>query len=64
VFRERYFAELDRNHDAWQDLAHIARRGNLTLIYSSHDTEHNNAAALKDYLMDKRSGRGSIKRIA
>jgi uncharacterized protein YeaO (DUF488 family) len=25
-----------------------ARRGTVTLVYSSRDTEHNNAVALKD----------------
>jgi uncharacterized protein YeaO (DUF488 family) len=51
-FRRRYFAELDRNPQAWQPLAVAARRGRVTLMYSSHDTEHNNAVALKDYLED------------
>ena len=27
-----------------------ARHGLVTLVYSSHDTEHNNAVALKEYL--------------
>lgn len=49
-FRRRYFAELDRNPQAWQPLAEAARHGNVTLLYSSHDTEHNNAVALKQYL--------------
>ena len=31
-----------------------ARRGTVTLIYSSHDTEHNNAVALQEYLQAKR----------
>ena len=30
-----------------------ARRGTVTLVYSSRDTEHNNAVALKDYLQSK-----------
>ena len=25
--------------------------GHVTLIYSSHDTEHNNAVALEEFLM-------------
>ncbi|HRT41343.1 MAG: DUF488 family protein [Phycisphaerae bacterium] len=49
-FRRRYFAELDRNPDAWRPLAEAARRRGVTLMYSSHDTEHNNAVALKEYL--------------
>jgi uncharacterized protein YeaO (DUF488 family) len=27
-----------------------AHRGDVTLLYSAHDTEHNNAVALKAYL--------------
>ena len=49
-FRRRYFAELDNNAEAWGQLLHAAQRGRVTLIYSSHDQEHNNAVALKDYL--------------
>ena len=49
-FRERYFRELDERPDAWQPIVSNARRGLVTLIYSSHDTVHNNAVALQEYL--------------
>ena len=49
-FKRRYFAELDAHPAAWQPLAEAARKGNVTLLYSAHDTEHNNAQALKEYL--------------
>jgi uncharacterized protein YeaO (DUF488 family) len=49
-FRRRYQAELDANPDAWRPLVESARRGDLTLLYSARDTEHNNAVALRDYL--------------
>ncbi len=49
-FRKRYFSELDANSDALQPLFEAARRRNVTLLYSSHDEEHNNAVALKEYL--------------
>jgi uncharacterized protein YeaO (DUF488 family) len=49
-FRRRYFAELKANPDAWQPLLEAARHGTVTLVYSSHDTEHNNAVALKEFL--------------
>jgi uncharacterized protein YeaO (DUF488 family) len=52
-FRRRYFAELDRAPDAWAPIADAARRGVVTLLYSSHDTEHNNAVALKEYVEHK-----------
>ncbi len=52
-FRQRYFRELAKNPDAWQPLLVRARRGRVTLVYSAHDTEHNNAVALKDFLDQK-----------
>lgn len=52
-FRQRYFAELDENPEAWERILKSARRGRVTLIYSSRDREHNNAVALRDYLDHK-----------
>ena len=49
-FRRRYFAELDERPQAWRPLRDAAVRGDVTLLYSSRDTEHNNAVALRDYL--------------
>lgn len=54
-FRRRYFAELDRAPEAWAPIRQTARHGTVTLLYSSHDTEHNNAVALKDYIEHKAS---------
>ena len=49
-FRRRYFVELNRHRDALQPILDAETHGNVTLLYSSHDTEHNNAVALKDHL--------------
>ena len=49
-FRRRYFAELDEKPDAWKPIAQAARHGNVVLLYSAHDTEHNSAVVLKEYL--------------
>ena len=49
-FQKRYFAELDKEPDAWQPLIEAARDGDITLVYGAHDQEHNNAVALKEYL--------------
>ena len=49
-FRERYAAELDARPDTWAPIVQADRSGTVTLLYSSHDTEHNNAVALKAYL--------------
>jgi uncharacterized protein YeaO (DUF488 family) len=49
-FRRRYFRELAGNADALEPIIQAGHHGPVTLVYSSHDTEHNNAVALKDYL--------------
>jgi uncharacterized protein YeaO (DUF488 family) len=49
-FRRRYYAELEGKPDVLQPLREAARQGNVTLLYSARDTEHNNAVALKEYL--------------
>lgn len=49
-FRRRYFAELQANRTAWQPILTAAKQGTVTLIYSSHDQEHNNAVALREFL--------------
>lgn len=49
-FRRRYIAELRGNPEAWEAIAEAARQGTVTLVYSSHDAEHNNAVALREFL--------------
>ena len=49
-FRERYHAELTARPDAWAPIAEAAAKSNVTLLFSAHDTEHNNAVALKEFL--------------
>lgn len=58
-FRREYFAELDHAPEAWSEIRTAARRGTVTLLYSSHDTEHNNAVALKEYVERKMRTRSS-----
>ena len=52
-FQKRYFAELGTRPESWQPVLQAAKHGSVTLLYSSHDTEHNNAVALKRYLEGK-----------
>jgi uncharacterized protein YeaO (DUF488 family) len=59
-FRRRYFAELDRNPEVWERIRGAAHHGHVTLVYSAHDTEHNNAVALREYLQ-ARAGQGRTK---
>jgi uncharacterized protein YeaO (DUF488 family) len=48
-FVKRYHRELEESaaHERLLALAQRAAEGTVTLIYSSHDREHNNAVALK-----------------
>ncbi len=64
-FRRRYFAELDANTKAWEPILAAAQKGAVTLLFSSRDTEHNNAVALRDYIEDKlRKNRRKHRRAA
>jgi len=56
-FRRRYFSELERNPLAWAPIVEAARHGRVTLLFSSHDMEHNNAVALKEFLQSRMAGR-------
>jgi uncharacterized protein YeaO (DUF488 family) len=50
-FRRRYRKELDSNPDGWEPLLDAATSGRVTLLYSAHDSEHNAAVVLRDYLL-------------
>ncbi|HUZ18898.1 MAG TPA: DUF488 domain-containing protein [Spirochaetia bacterium] len=52
-FVRRYRAELDARPDGWEPIIEAAEHGTVTLLYSSRDSEHNNAVALRDYLNAK-----------
>lgn len=38
------------NPDAWQPILEAAKQGDVTLLYSARDTEHNSAVLLKAFL--------------
>ena len=52
-FQRRYRAELDARPEPWQPLLEAAKGGNLTLLFSARDTEHNNAVVLKAWLEER-----------
>lgn len=56
-FRERYFAELERQPDAVGRLSDKCRAGTVTLVFAARDETHSNAAALREYLLN-RAGQG------
>lgn len=60
-FQRRYQAELADNRAAYQPLLDAAKQGNITLLYSAHDTEHNNAVVLKSYLDERATEKRNIQ---
>jgi uncharacterized protein YeaO (DUF488 family) len=50
-FKERYSAELDAKHEALSTLAETSGGGRLTLLFAARDPVHNNAIALREYLL-------------
>lgn len=52
-FQKCYREELNENPDSWQPLLTAAGEGNITLVYGTRDTEHNNAVVLKAYLEEQ-----------
>jgi uncharacterized protein YeaO (DUF488 family) len=51
--RQRYRVELEENANAWQPLLEAARAGDVTLLYSARDTEHNSARVLQEFLEEQ-----------
>ena len=49
-FRRRYKAELQSQRERLSALRRRARTGAVTLVYSAHDTEHNDAVVLAEVL--------------
>jgi uncharacterized protein YeaO (DUF488 family) len=52
-FQQRYRAELEANREAWRPILEAAREGDVTLLYSARDTEHNSALVLKEFLEEQ-----------
>lgn len=52
-FQHRYRAELRGQSEALNRIRTLGRAGVVTLIYSAHDEQHNNAVVLRDALRDE-----------
>lgn len=50
-FQVRYRAELRAHARALQPLHETLRKGSLTLVYSAHDPDKNNAVVLREFLL-------------
>lgn len=61
-FRRRYRHELNANADAWKPILEAGENGPITLLYSAHDTLHNGAIVLRDYLAARQAKRPARRR--
>lgn len=50
-FRRRYAEEVHHNPELLGQLRSLARHGPITLVYSAHDEEHNDAVVLRDLIL-------------
>lgn len=55
-FQRRYRAELAGHPAAWQPILDADAKGTVTLLYTSHDAEHNNVVALRAFLQERPAG--------
>ena len=55
AFCKLYFAELANNPDVWAPIAAAVKKGTVTLVYGARDTTHNNAIALREFLLHHRN---------
>jgi uncharacterized protein YeaO (DUF488 family) len=53
-FRRRYTTEICMHADLLSELRALARKGPLTLVYSAHDENHNDAVVLRGVLLGRR----------
>ncbi len=69
-FQRRYRAALEGKPETWQPLLKAAGNGDVTLLFSAHDVEHNNAVVLKAYLderlkrREKPAGHGRMQLVS
>ena len=52
-FRSRYAAEVRQHPEQFDRLQVLARQGLITLVFSAHDEVHNDAVALRDFLLER-----------
>ena len=50
-FQVRYAAEVQQKPQELAQLRALARHGPITLIYSAHDQQHNDAVALRAFIL-------------
>ncbi len=55
-FRRRYQNEVRQHAEQLAHLRALAREGVMTLVFSAHDEEHNDAVVLRDLILGRRAG--------
>lgn len=50
-FKKRYYLELRDKKDGIEIIKEKMRKGAVTLVYGAKDKKHNNALALKEYIL-------------
>jgi uncharacterized protein YeaO (DUF488 family) len=50
-FKRRYFHELKQNSEALRPLLEAVQMGPVTLLFAAKDSQHNNAVALREFLL-------------
>jgi uncharacterized protein YeaO (DUF488 family) len=53
-FKRRYTEELKQNKGEVDEIKKMARGSVVTFIYAAHDTEHNSAVVLKEFVQDRK----------
>ena len=56
-FRRRYAVEVHKHPEQLNRLRALARQGPITLVFSAHDEVHNDAVALRDFLLGRQRKR-------
>lgn len=54
-FQRRYRSELREHEDALARIRALAKKQTVTLVYSAHDEQHNDAVVLRDVLLGRES---------
>jgi uncharacterized protein YeaO (DUF488 family) len=52
-FQRRYRSQLTHDPDAWRPLLEAAQSGPVVLLYGARDTAHNQAVALRDFILEQ-----------
>lgn len=58
-FRSRYAVEVYKHPEHLNRLRALARQGPITLVFSAHDEVHNDAVALRGFLLGRQTKRKS-----